>query len=75
MTERKRFKDFLESPANQSIEERLKDLMEDDDYQDLVDAIHNPKIGSTTIVKALTAMGFEVSRAAVSRWKSNVKVR
>lgn len=75
MVVKKRFKDFLEAPANRSVEERLKELMDEEDYQDLVDAIHNPNIGSPAITKALNAMGFEVSRAAIARWKHIVKVQ
>jgi hypothetical protein len=48
--------------------------MEPESYQDLVDAIHDPKVSAGAIVKALGKMGYEVSRSGISRWKNNVKV-
>jgi len=74
MAEMMRFKDALESNGSISTEDRLKQLMEPESYQDLVDAIHDPKVSAGAIVKALSKMGFEVSRSGISRWKNNVKV-
>ena len=74
MAEMMRFKDALESNGSISTEDRLKELMEPESYQDLVDAIHNPKVSAGAIVKALGKMGYEVSRSGISRWKNNVKV-
>ena len=74
MAEMMRFKDALESNGSISTEDRLKELMEPESYQDLVDAIHNPKVSIGSICRALTAMGFEVNKAALNRWRKNVKV-
>ena len=74
MAEMMRFKDALESNGSISTEDRLKELMEPESYQDLVDAIHDSKVSAGAIVKALAKMGFEVSRSGISRWKNNVKV-
>ena len=74
MVEQKRFKDFLNEASRLSVKDRLKDLMESDSYDDLVDAIHNPKVSIGSICRALTAMGFEVNKAALNRWRKNVKV-
>ena len=71
MVKEKRFKDYLNEASRLSVKDRLKELMESDSYDDLVDAIHNPKV---SICRALTAMGFEVNKAALNRWRKNVKV-
>jgi hypothetical protein len=74
MAEMMRFKDALESNGSISTEDRLKELMEPESYQDLVDAIHDPKVSAGAIQRALMKMGYEVSRSGISRWKQNVKV-
>ena len=74
MAEMMRFKDALESNGSISTEDRLKQLMEPESYQDLVDAIYDPKVSAGAIEKALRKMGYEVSRSGISRWKNNVKV-
>jgi|APGre2960657404_1045060.scaffolds.fasta_scaffold28539_4 hypothetical protein len=74
MAELMRFKDALESNGSLSTEDRLKELMEPESYQDLVDAIHDPKVSAGAIQRALMKMGYEVSRSGISRWKQNVKV-
>ena len=74
MAELMRFKDVLESNGAVSTEDRLRQLLEPESFNDLVDAIHDPKVSAGAIVKALTKMGYEVSRSAITRWKQNVKV-
>lgn len=74
MVEIKRFKDYLNEASRLPVKDRLKELMESDSYDDLVDAIHDPKVSIGSIWRALTAMGFEVNKAALNRWRKNVKV-
>ena len=74
MAEMMRFKDALEKNGSLSTEDRLRQLMEPDSFQDLVDAIHDPKVSAGAIERALRKMGYEVSRSGISRWKSSVKV-
>lgn len=75
MAETMRFRDALESNGSLSTEERLRQLLEPESFNDLVDAIHNPNVSAGAIEKALKKMGYEVSRSAISRWKLSVKVR
>lgn len=75
MAESMRFKDALESNGSLSAEERLKQLLEPESFDDLVEAIHNPNVSAGAIERALKKMGYEVSRSAISRWKLSVKVR
>jgi hypothetical protein len=74
MAELMRFKDVLESNGAVSTEERLRQLLEPESFNDLVDAIYDPKVSAGAIEKALRKMGYEVSRSGISRWKNNVKV-
>jgi len=74
MAEMMRFRDALERNGSLSTEDRLKELMEPESYQDLVDAIHDPNVSAGAIERALKKMGYEVSRSGISRWKTSVKV-
>ena len=74
MGEKKRFKDFLSEFERPPVQDRLKQLMEKDSYDDLVDAIHNPKISLGAILRALNAMGFEASKSSLHRWRLSVKI-
>jgi hypothetical protein len=74
MAEMMRFKDALKGNGSVSTEDRLRQLLEPESFNDLVDAIHDPKISAGAISRALTTMGYEVSRSSITRWKTNVKV-
>ena len=74
MVEQKRFRDVLLDHRTLTTKDRLQELMEPDSYNDLVDAIHNEKISTGSIARALNAMGFDVSKPAIYRWRCSVKV-
>ena len=75
MVEQKRFKEVLEEHTLLPTCERLKQLMEPDSFQDLLDAIGNPKISLGAILRTLNAMGFEVSKSSLFRWRHSVQIQ
>jgi hypothetical protein len=75
MVEQKRFKEVLQEHTLLSTRDRLQDLMEPDSYQDLLDAIGNPKVSLGAIQRTLNAMGFEVTKSSIHRWRLSVEIQ
>lgn len=65
-----KFAQELSKHRKANVKEGIKDFLDEESYQDFVEALKNPNVSAPTIVLALNSFGVEVSETTVRRWRS-----
>lgn len=64
-----KFGQELSKQQKGSLQEEIKKLLDEESYQDFLDALKNSDVPSPAIVLALKPFGIEVSENTIRRWR------
>jgi uncharacterized protein (DUF1778 family) len=60
------------SHTKKDVRKHVKEILDDESYEEFMDALMNPSVSLGSIQRALTALGCSVHKASLHRWRHAV---
>ncbi len=64
-----KFSEVLSVKKFSTLQEKIKETLDEESYNDFIEAMNNPAIGAPSIARALKDFGIEISSASLGRWR------
>jgi hypothetical protein len=64
-----KFTEVLSTKQHLSVEDKIKNSLDEDSYKDFMEAMKSPGITAAAICRALKDLGVEVSVMSIQRWR------
>jgi hypothetical protein len=65
-----KFTEVLSTKQHVPAQEKIKNSLDKESYNDFMEALKNPGISSAAICRALKDLGIEVSNMSIQRWRN-----
>jgi hypothetical protein len=65
-----KFSEVLSVKKFSTLQEKIKEALDEESYKDFLEAMKNPAITAPSIARALKDFGIEISPTSLARWRT-----